>query len=559
MVKKKIPEDSDLEVKCAIPWLREWSNQKIYKNKALKEFFTYKGVSLWWMMEFYLYGTSIFFESYKNIIINTEKGIPISIQRSRIKPYIQVYYKLFRFLLRKYTWKLLELFDKRPKSKKKKILMLSEYAWGPILDHITEKRKIDDKRFSPVISQLKKQGKYDVTVSDVPIGFQLRLKHFTNRLGRFAKYPPFERYIAPSDFLAVIELRNKLLKQYLNVKTKINFKYKDIDLRDLMEPKLTFFFSTYIVEILLFFKAISRMLEVEKPSIVVLSSEVTPFGRIAVALSRLKQLKVTAIQHGTHLEPIDFYKNKKDISYTKKVTAPYCPIPDISFVYGIKNQRYLIEHSKYKKEWISLVGNVAYDSLPYYLKDCNKEILCKRFKLDPNKKLIFLASVPFYKDDDQKNFLNIAYESFKNLDNANLIVKIHPNDKNSKLHHQIAKKLKIENIKIVKDADIFELLCSSDLVITGYSTSVIDAQVFKKPTIVIDVTNDMVAQEFIKTKAVIGASNKGEAISGINNLLYNKYTIKKINRYREKFLKEYLFSVGDSSKKIIDYIFSIID
>ncbi len=603
---KKLEEYSTKEDlnKKTINWIKEFPNQKIKDNKNFKEYFVYKNISLWWMMEFYLYESTIFYESFNDVMINTEKILRIvekekphriiliddgNLESSIIKavaksknvkvvkiknnfnklikrvkekivPTLFLNYKILRFLMRKGYWGFLSIFNKKRKNDgKKKILLFSEYVWGETIDSVTGKKKIDDLRFTNLISEFRKENEYNIVVSDVPIGFQLGTKYFTKRLNKYAEYHPFEKYIKLRDFLSIRKDKKMLLNKWNFAKKKSLFVYEDVNLRKILEPKISFFFERYIDEMFLFFKAIDREIKIEKPSIVVLSCEVTPFGRIATALGKNNRLKVTVIQHGALSEDVDTLKNKEDISKDNDVKVPYCPIPDVSFVYGNFQKNLLVNKGNYKKEWIIPVGNIRYDTIKHYGEIYDKYKLYSLYGFNKSKKLILLSSVPFYKDSDQIDFLKTVYKSVKEFD-VNFMIKIHPNEKNIKIHKVLARKIKLKNFRIVKDVDFNELLYCCDLVITAYSTSAIDAQAFGKPTIVVDLTKkNIYSQSLIKSKAVLGASNVKETFKGVNTTFNDKKFMEELIKHREQFISHYLYRIdGGASKRILEHIKKLI-
>lgn len=587
--------DNDLHKKF-IKWIKAWPNQKIANNKNIKEYFTYQDVSLWWLAEFYLFDTKIFFPSYYEILEKTEKikkiieiekpqkvlyfddtseesiiidrvcssikvkKIVISSKKNKnnilksVKRKGIICYKLLRNLQRNLFWKVLSLFE-HYKGKGSKILIFTESQWGEVRDKDTQTKIIGDIRFYNIIKELNKAGKFNITLTDNPIGSELRLKHFTKRLNNLSKNPPIENYMSLSDIISSIKDKNKIKKSYKKVKDDIDYTYDGVNLKETLKPKMDFFFSDYLFEIILFFKMINKGIRKENPSVLIVSSESNPPQRIAIALARKMNIPSISIQHGIVMEnDLEYTMEKEDISKDLSCDAPFLPIPNYLCVYGARYKKVFLEYNNYKSDQIVITGNPKYDSIINMKKEEIKKKLC----IKGNKKVVlFLATCA---NNYGKDYYNEVYDSFKGLKGTQIIIKLHPNDINKGLHKRLLSSKSIKNAIIIKKCDIFELGICCDVMVSTHSTGILDIGLLKRPIIIFNPgKKDSFANELIEAEAGVGVYDRLALENNIKELLQNEGFKKNVIKMQERFINEsnYL-SDGKSSKRVVNLIKKVL-
>ena len=596
---KKLEEyltEEDLNKKT-IQWIKDFPNQKISNNKNIKEYFTYKNVSLWWLAEFYLFSTGVFFPGYQDILLKfesikrviesekTQKVIYIddrSIDSKLIKKICKLYhtncvrlktkhlinkeeitdylkrngilaYKLFRNLLRKFCWNVLSLFDLRKRNNKNKILIFTESQWGEICEN--GKRVIGDIRFNNILKEIEKQGNLSVTVVDNPIGSPLRLEYFTKRINRFSKNPPLEAYIKISSLVSAIFDQRKIRKKYKKVKGKIQYIYEGVDFKELFKPKFDFFFEKYIYETILFFKGIKNAIKKENPIGLVVSSETNPPQRIAIALGHQKKIKSVAVQHGAVGYNSEIVNNKKDICHSEFSYSPFLPLPNKICVYGKFYKNFFLRYGGYNNQLI-ITGNPKYDCNIRKIDLLNRNKLKRKFGLNINKKVVLFFSKPYNDYEEGIGFLNGVYESLKNIKDIQIIVKIHPNEFDVGLHKKIISKKHMKNVLIFEKEDIFELGMCSDIVISCGSTVVMDMAVVRKPVVMFDPNKkDAYSKEYSKIKAGVLTYDSLQLKNTVESILKHKSIALKIIKNQEGFIKEYMYCLDNgASKRIVNII-----
>lgn len=586
----------DIEKK-SIGWIKAWPNQQVAGGKNFKEYFSYEKVSLWWLMDLYLYLTSIFFQSYQNILAKAEKTKnviykenpkkvvfvddgkeeaviikefcrlkktdTIVLVRKKSNEAVNFYkrkslvaYKLARNLVRDICWKAISLFDFKKRKGKYSVLVCVESQWGKIWDEELKKETVGDTRFYHIIKELEKRKKFKVVVVDNPTGSGLRLKYFNRRINRFSENPPIERYISVSSIFESFKNKKLFYEMYKKVRNNLKFYYEGIDLKKVLEPKINFFFSDYILETFLFFSMVKNAIKKEKPSIILVSGDINPYHRIAIGLGRKKKIPSLYSQHGAAGYSVCSVNKKYDMPPERFSTSPYLTMPNYQCVYGEYYKRFFLKYTKYSSNNIFITGNPKYDSATNMLTQLDKKTLKKKFGLDKNKKTILFFSIPFNDYQYRDLFLDEVYESFRKLEHVEILVKLHPNEIKKSIHKTIILKKGLKNCRIFEDEDIFELGLSSNLVVTGNSTTVMDMAAIKKPIIIFDPSKrDAYSKQYANMNAGILVHDSVELSNQIGNILKDENFSNKIVKKQKSFIEKFLYKIdGNASKRIVDKI-----
>lgn len=574
--------------KKTIRWIKDFPNQKI-NGKNLKEHFVYDNVSLWWMFEFYLFSSSVFYPGWQEIIIKLEqvkKAIQvekpkkiiylddgsdyskiiskickelridkhvIKLNSDKIRPWAKrngiISYKILRNLARKCYWSMISIFDNKKKGKKK-VLICTESQWGMIREG--GKEVVDDIRFHNILKSLE-QNNLGAILVDNPIGQGMRIEHFRKRIGKYARCPPIEKYISFLDFFDCLIEKRKINRKYKKIKKDIKYVYGGVDLKDLFSKKMDFLFSKYCYETLLFFKAYERAIRKENPSIMGISSEINPPQRIAIAMGHKHGLKSVSIQHGAMGYMSDFVFDKKDIKKGDS-SAPYLPLPDVQCVYGEFHKKFLIDNSKYSNNQVVVTGNPKYDIIYEESNKIDKDSIKREMGVKDGKKVVLFFSVPFNDYNYSIKFAEKIYEGLSQLNGVFLIIKMHPNEFNRDIHNKMIKKYGIKDVIISEESNIFELGLCADVIVTGNSSTVMDMAAIKKPVVMFDPSKiDKHCKEYENYNAGILTFDSKNLRNKIQKILQNTKFSSRILKNQERFIKAYMYRLdGEASRRIAE-------
>ena len=270
-------------------------------------------------------------------------------------------------------------------------------------------------------------------------------------------------------------------------------------------------------------------------------------------VKRKKQIYIQTWHGGLALKKIEYDAEQKLSDYYKKVMKK-----------DNKNIDYLISNSNFCTEMYK--NGFKYDGIIKEYgtprNDClinDKERLSQKAKkyynINDNTKILLYA--PTFRNNYKDNPYDIDFANLKReleLTTKNkwlIIVKLHPRINNSNLLIKDSENI----LDATKYADIQELICACNILLTDYSSTMFEAMIAKKPVIIyakdIENYNEERGCYFTFDELPFPlAKNNNELIEIIKN---NNY-LKVENNYNKFAKKVGLKENGDASEKVCNLI-----
>jgi CDP-glycerol glycerophosphotransferase (TagB/SpsB family) len=221
--------------------------------------------------------------------------------------------------------------------------------------------------------------------------------------------------------------------------------------------------------------------------------------------------------------------------------------------------------------YIRPVGNPRFDdmlNLPEQEIEKIRREIQEKFHICKNKKiLLFLSSSQVehgYWNERQKLQVNaqILASLLMFQEKLDVVIKLHPVEKN--VFQQIWKPIYNDFIH-VSSYDISKLILASDIVITWYSTAMVNVVLFKKPLIAIDFYGDrqhgnvlLSTKAIVEQGAALEATSVTELCDSISAILKDDELRNSLKNLQETFHKATLKTMdGYSTVRIADMIIEI--
>lgn len=574
--KKNLKKDISKET---LFWLNSWSRKKIHKGKSFRELLEYGGTTLWWFTDRWLHKTPYFRNSLVEIVsnielinylidekkpekivlderstllekiaydISTQRGLHLEIKKKitfdfsgffeSVKPYIvESYLKKTKGLMRKLFSKVLYLFYS-PKVSKRKVLVTTYAKCWTKLDGRKGDRLVDS-----VIKELKKKNEVRA------IGFDWTKKIGLKHLFENKNYSiPFENYTKLGISYRVEKERIKLVKLWNELRKSVEFRssleYKGISLWKFMKPRLAFALLIRLPDMIKNVKIMEEIIEKEKPKVLFLTYESDALGRCLITAAKNKKVRTIAMQHGmiTEFHPA-YYHSKEDMETY--------PLADKTLVYGLNDKEILTVNCNYPKNRVVVTGQPRYDALvksPF-----NKEKICRELGLDSNKKILVWATQPFGGWIDKK-FRKGMVDAMKKFPELQLVIKLHPKEVSKSVYRELTKNLSNNIVIIKEEKSANELLYICDVMLTGWSTTALEAMIFDKDVITLNLTGREDPVPYAKSGAALGVYSEEKIADSIKKALHDKKTKENLEKNRKKFIEKYLYKVdGNSTKRVV--------
>jgi hypothetical protein len=273
-----------------------------------------------------------------------------------------------------------------------------------------------------------------------------------------------------------------------------------------------------------------------RPRAVFVPYETGPYALAIISLCKKFKIKTIGVQHGYIYDGNPMYVFGKYINNEKSDSFPF---PDEMLLFG-KSAKNILKKCSYPDERLNDFGNPAFFNLETMKKSFDKKKLFEKYNIPINSKVILFTSGKLQKfytahgkyDYDEQIWHKLIQISQKNND-LFIILKPHPQEENVTVYKEIMKN--ISNVIITQDS-ISELIQTADIVISVFSSTMIDALCFNKPVIKIKFANEK-NSIFDLTDVVI--ETKLEKLSNeINKILTDKNYQKSVSNSIKEFVKE---------------------
>lgn len=214
-------------------------------------------------------------------------------------------------------------------------------------------------------------------------------------------------------------------------------------------------------------------------------------------------------------------------------------------------------------ERIVVTGNPRFDVLN--TKQFNKGVFSSELGNARTKKIITLCTESFveyriWTKEKRKQFLFSIINAISELPYVQFVIKLHPRETINDYKEILSGIETNSRILLYKDVDLYGLISVSDIIMTVLSTTALEAMILDKPVIIVDFFNESKRMPYAGSDAVIVASNPGDIVPAIKDLLYNKESRRKIAEARKTFVYENAYKIdGEASQRIADLIRQTIE
>lgn len=553
----------------SVDWMKSWPDKNL-NGESFKEIFGYNGLSIWWLMENWLFYSPIWplkpvletiaaikpiLDKTNGDIVFVDDGSPVSEaiklaagERAKApfrnkrgikaKAYTMRIFFDASYLLRKISWGILSRIYK-PKSGSAKILLFSVYDWEILRKGGKVVRQ--DTYIAPLIKYLNKEY---VKIIGIPVGRFLGLRNIKDKLLSGLKFNVLEQYdyrnAEFSKARKAIESRWKQLKS--DKKFKELFNFQGINIWKAVKPQFDAYFTARLKSHLRDYFLLKSLLEKERPSVVLYPAEMSEFGRELFHLCKKAGVKTLAIQHGVFGNWLNVYHTKKELSGRSA-----CPMPTKTAVYGHAFRDTLVKKCNYPKNSVVVTGAQRFDRIAEKGTNIGKEL-----GIPENKNILTLITSPVPRGENEA-LTKAVFLAVKSFSDTQMVVKIHPNESDS-VYHDMKRQLASDAI-IVRDIDLYDVIRSSAATMTYLSTAGMESILLGKPLIVVNLSGRADVVPYVKEKVAIGVYREEDLKPAIEKALAGSPP-----RNAKVFIEKYAYkNDGKASERVCKVIRRLIN
>ena len=181
-----------------------------------------------------------------------------------------------------------------------------------------------------------------------------------------------------------------------------------------------------------------------------------------------------------------------------------------------------------------------------------------------DKGIIILATQPMvesylWTEKDREKFIQVIVGGMKDFPDKQLVIKLHP-DENIDIYRRLLNNIGDDRTVICREADIYELLNACDLLITFYSTVALEAMLFNKPVITVNLFSKTDIFPYAQSGAAIGVYQEKELVPAIKKALYDNSVREELAKKSRAFTCEQIYKPdGQASKRGAELILQLVE
>lgn len=533
-------------------------------GKSLVELTEYEGTTLWWFVH------TFFIRAMDRILPSANAGrrapSPLLrlLRRSPLLSWAYFAYELFASRLGRWVSA-----DRTGGGGEWKILMVSQnHQWKLVRDSTTGERRKGDAFLDSIISALQERGDYEI-LTTYPLGgppdpwyfpiLGLRTIGEKRQELQGVVHRPFEVFWSPPfwghglrarhHFAGVLEERWAEIFRYLSGDRGYDF--------DRLEDLLTYHFTTTFPRVVEHIETAKRLLERERPDLILLITEYGLFERALVVAAKLKGIPTLAIQHGviSPQHPGYIYPPGA-VAEDGSGTPPYVPIPDRIAVYGEYHREILTTPGSYPSESVMVTGQPRYDVLARVGELYDKAGIREELGLPGDARLVlWVTQTHGLPAEESEGNLEAVYGAMGDIRNAALVVKLHPlEDQRAALYRRDR-----GYTPVIVDgrADTIALLYACDVMITRHSTTALEAVALHKPVIILNLSGGPDPVDYVEQGVAVGVHRAQDLKAAVQRLLRDDADLAA---NRELYIQRHLYRVdGRAAARITELMGEMIE
>jgi CDP-glycerol glycerophosphotransferase (TagB/SpsB family) len=274
-------------------------------------------------------------------------------------------------------------------------------------------------------------------------------------------------------------------------------------------------------------ESLNELFSIQKPKAVVLLFETGPISLGFINVCKKYNITTIGLQHGMITK---FHKNYCHNKFRTPKEPYEFPLPNKLLLHGNITKK-ILEENNYPTDRLISIGNPAYFNLDKKEKILSNQLLFDKFQIDNKKKTILFLTSGIKRRSSSSS--DIDYEAkiwmellknFGNDKNFQFILKPHPAEDPTK-HRKILEENSFNNFQVIQ-GNLLELIFTSSLIVSTFSSSIFDALCMRKPVIQLD-NEDTYSSPIDDYEDVVIKSSLSELSSNIR-LVFSDSSIQTI-------------------------------
>lgn len=272
-----------------------------------------------------------------------------------------------------------------------------------------------------------------------------------------------------------------------------------------------------------------EVLRAVQPDLLVLYAESSGWGRAALQAARDAGVPSVALQHGI-LYPAYF-------SYVHEADEGECPRPTRTAVFGTAARDFLVARGGYPAETLVLTGSPKFDGLLAAAAHWDRAELRAHLGLSADERLVLLASrFRGIRSTHQAagSALPALVRAVEGLPGTRLLIKPHPAEPAAP-YEAVLRASGARRARVLPPAaDLLELLCACDLLVTVESLAAVEALALGRPVLVLNMPTNLA--ELVEAGAALGVPEGQDPGPALAAALGDEATRERLAAARDAYV-----------------------
>jgi glycosyltransferase involved in cell wall biosynthesis len=589
------PDDADAVDEAAMAWTKAWGARPLRDGKSFRDLLAWKGVSLWWFAELYLFHSTESPRYVRTIetlhrMLDAERpdeveavGVPdedaVLLERTCVARGVLFHGRhspprwlgfRTRLVSLRARWNGVKTFLTALKARiagsppipaapgKRPVLFLSHAAfWRRRHGPETEENRVYEHYFDALIPEVARRADLHPVVVAVGPSAAFRRRGAGDRLREWLRlrreagpYLGVGRYTTWAVFRHTLRASAQARDAWRALRgspgMREAFSHRGVAFDDLAGPDLAATLLLQLPWAVRSYEEMAAALQSLRPAAVCLYAESSGWGRAALAACRAAAVPTVAVQHGI-IYP-------KYYSYRHGPGEEGCPRPDKTAVFGEEARRLLVEMGGYAPESLAVTGSPKFDDLVVAAGRRDRREIRARMGAGDEDRVVLVAS-RYRGIRSTHPAIGPAFpalvRSVEGLDRVLCVVKPHPAEPARAYEADVrgARRVRV----VAPGADLLELMHAADALVTVESLSAVEALVLGRPVLVLNMPTNL--RTLVDEGVALGVAAGADPTEALRRLLFDPGTRRALEEARRRYLSEVAAGVdGGATRRLLDLI-----
>jgi hypothetical protein len=304
----------------------------------------------------------------------------------------------------------------------------------------------------------------------------------------------------------------------------------------LLGPRISLLFACRVRDAVLALQMADTAITRLRPRCILVQDEYDMWGRALITAARRAGIRTIAVQHGLIEDNHEGYAHlEQEIAPDGRESSPYCPLPHVTAVYGIRSQQFLRERSHYPAGSVVVTGALPLEEAQTTM-GTREEVRGQLAISDGAFAAVFFGAPSHIHPVDDQHLVAVLSLAGR-VPGLVLVLRPHPLDAGGQRRYRSAMLRAGVPERVVVDRSAWDLIAAADVVISYTSSVAIDACALQRPSIHLNLSGSPDTFSFVDDGIAVGARSAGqllESMSAIRDREFAKRLIARQTRASEE-------------------------